>query len=139
MSKNLKLLQKTFICKSLKNINKTDVLHYGYYGIKSCQFNKLTDKNIDFLKKLLEKHISFLAQKKKIKIWNKLVTNLTFTKISSESRMGKGKGPIIGKFTFVRPGQIIFELEKIPFSLIKKIFAKIYKQLSFRVKLVVYK
>ena len=68
MSKNLKLLPKTFVYKSLKKTKKTNVLHCGYYGIKSCQFGKLTSKNVDFLKKSLEKHFSFFLQKRKIKI-----------------------------------------------------------------------
>lgn len=137
MSKNLKLLPKTFVRKSFKKTNKTNVLCCGYYGIKSCQSSKLTLKNVNFLKKFLEKQFSFVLQKKKIKIWNKIVTSLTTTKISSESRMGKGKGSVVGEFSFIRPGQIIFEVEKIPLSLMKKVFIKICKQLSFKVKLIV--
>ena len=137
MSKNLKLLPKTFVHKSLKKTKKTDVLYYGYYGIKSCQLNKLTLKNVDFLKKNLEKHFSFFLQKKKVKIWNKIVPNLTNTKISSESRMGKGKGSVVEEFSFIRPGQIIFEVEKIPLLLMKKVFVKVCKQLGFKVKLIV--
>ena len=137
MSKNFKLLSKTFAYKSFKKTSKTDVLCYGYYGIKSCQLSKLTSKNLDFLKKSLEKHFSFFSQKKKTKIWSKVVTNLTYTKISSESRMGKGKGSVIGEFSFIRPGQVIFEVEKIPLSLMKKVFVKVCKQFSFKVKLIV--
>lgn len=139
MSKNLKSLSKTFFLKSLKTTNKLNSLCYGYYGIKSCQESKLTSKDSEFLKKSLDKYAFFILQNRKIKIWNKTVTNLTFTKISSESRMGKGKGSVIGEFSFIRPGQIIIEVEKIPLFFMKKIYKKIYKQLSFKTKLVVNK
>ena len=112
------------------------VLQFGFYGLKSCKFKKLTLVKAKYLQFLLEKFFKKIIISKRTKVWNRIVMNSTLTKLSSESRMGKGKGHIDTYFTYIKPGQILFEVEKIDIKDWKQISIKIHKQFGFAVKII---
>ena len=111
------------------------ILRFGYFGIKSQEFGKLTLNQIFYLNKILNNEFRLIT-KKKIKIWNKITTNLTFTKLGLGIRMGKGKGSIQEYFSYIKPGQILFEIEKTTKQNIYDVFNKIQKKISFKIKLI---
>ena len=125
--------KKTFNRIPSNLCNKNYILRFGYYGIKSCGFGKLTIEKSFYLHNFLEKHLKLLILFKKVRVWNRVSTNLTLTTLSSESRMGKGKGNIITQFTYIKPGQVLFEVEKINFKDWKKLFSKICGQIGFKI------
>ena len=65
-----------------------------------------------------------------------LQLNRTLTKLSLESRMGKGKGPIYTKVLFLEKGSIIYEFENLKFQQIKEIYEFFKKYMSVKVVLV---
>ena len=111
------------------------ILHFGHFGIKSQEFKKLTLNQISYLNKILNNEFR-LTKKRKIKIWNKITINLTSTKLNPGTRMGKGKGPIKEYFSYIKPGQILFEIEKTTKRGINNAFNKIKKKIGFRIKLI---
>ena len=133
--------------KSIMNQNKTynkiptnltfnnHILHFGYFGIKSQEFGKLTLNQISYLNKILNNEFRLIT-KKKIKIWNKITVNLTSTKLSLGTRMGKGKGPVKEYFSYIKSGQILFEIEKITRQDMNNVFNKIRKKIGFKIKLI---
>nr|YP_009445902.1 ribosomal protein L16 [Betaphycus gelatinus]ATX68843.1 ribosomal protein L16 [Betaphycus gelatinus] len=94
------------ICK-----HSCHVLKYGNQGIKVSSFGRLTNVQINSLNRCVLKIIRKFKNKKSIKLWNLVLLNFNLTKLSSESRMGKGKGAVFSKAVFIRPGNIIFEFE----------------------------
>ncbi len=47
---------------------------------------------------------------KKGKIWIRVFPDKPYTKKPTETRMGKGKGPVEGWVAVVKPGKILFEI-----------------------------
>jgi ribosomal protein L16/L10AE len=61
--------------------------------------------------------------------------NSTLTSLSTESRMGKGKGAIYAKFCYIKPGQIIFEFSGISLYQIKFIHNFLRNKCPFKIKI----
>nr|WCH57656.1 ribosomal protein L16 [Hypnea sp.] len=104
------------------------ILRKGNYGIKSITFGRLTENQLNSLYRIFLKNSKkFGVSRKSSKIWNFIILNLNLTKLSSESRMGKGKGAIYTKAFFCKPGDIIFEFEAYSGQHAFNIFLKIKK------------
>ena len=106
------------IRKKNKNLNEGN---YGLKVIKSGFINPNELKTIIFyLKKIL---------KKQGKIWINLNPNFTKTKKPIETRMGKGKGNLVGYYCTVQRGHIFLEIftksDQLSIQLLKKIKLKI--------------
>nr|YP_009114063.1 ribosomal protein L16 [Hildenbrandia rubra]AHB62126.1 ribosomal protein L16 [Hildenbrandia rubra] len=126
--------KKTFSRSPKTFSKKHSNLRFGYYGIKSCEFTKIKSSRLVYLFRFLEKHIKLVITSKKIRVWNRVTINFTLTKLSSEARMGKGKGAIVDHFTYIKPGQILFELEKIKAQYWVRIFLKMQHRIGLKIK-----
>nr|YP_009316519.1 50S ribosomal protein L16 [Kappaphycus alvarezii]AOV83602.1 50S ribosomal protein L16 [Kappaphycus alvarezii] len=111
-------------------------LKYGTYGIKVTSFGRLEESSINSLNRSILKIIKKFKNKESIKFWNLVFLNLNLTKLSSESRMGKGKGIIINKALFLRPGKVIFEFEGLTFQQASLILFNMQKLLHLKMNLV---
>lgn len=119
--------------KKLKN-NCNNLLRKGSSGIKINDF-KITSKELE--NKVyynLIKKIKKIIKSNKINIWNKIHFNKNLTKLNLESRMGKGKGSIYTKATFLKPGDIIYEFDYIP----EKYKLQMYKNIRNILKKTIY-
>jgi large subunit ribosomal protein L16 len=122
--------------KKCLNYN-SHILRFGDYGIKSCSFNSLTQLKLLTIEKLLIKSFKVICKgSNNIKMWNLIQMNSTLTRLSPESRMGKGKGNVYTTFSYIRPGQILFE-----FSGVSGIQANLFRRnlktkIPFQTKLV---
>nr|YP_010947454.1 50S ribosomal protein L16 [Mimica arnoldii]WGO62540.1 50S ribosomal protein L16 [Mimica arnoldii] len=112
------------------------ILKYGTYGIKVSSFGQITETSANSLNCFILKSIKKLRNEKSIKFWNLIFFNLNLTKLSSESRMGKGKGTIFSKAVFFRPGKIIFEFEGLTNQQISLIFFNIKKLSNLKLSLI---
>lgn len=132
-----KHLMKNFI--KYKNINqykKNHLLKFGKFGIKSKNFSLILQKQLDSFYFIILKKFREIEPKKKIKIWNCLLLNLNLTKLSPESRMGKGKGQIYSSAIFLKPGTIIFEFDNIDYYKMINVFFYLQKKLPFSIILI---
>jgi len=94
--------------KSLKrdiSISNID-LNFGEYGLKSLEAKYLKDKQIEAALKEIKRILG-----KKGRLWLKIFPHISRTKKAEGVRMGGGKGDIDHYATFVRPGNILFEVE----------------------------
>lgn len=105
-----KLHNKLRFVKSCKNY----ALKCFNFGIKSSNFGTITEEQFLFLKNTLQRKLKILVSSEIVKVRFLLNLNLNSTSLGLESRMGKGKGAILTKFSFVKPGQIIIVLSGIP-------------------------
>ena len=100
-------------------------LKYGKYGFKALSQIYLESNDLSFINAFIEKEL------KKINTnylkWNLISPNINLTKLSPESRMGKGKGNVRLKGKFLRSGSIIYEFENIKYFQIEKIFKRTKK------------
>lgn len=128
MNKELKTHNK--YCKHL--FQSKHLIKFGRYALKSFCYKQLT-KNQIFL---IHKQLKFLFKDKKIKFWNLLNFNKNLTKLSLESRMGKGKGLIYQSAVFIQPGIIIIEFDGFQKNKILEFKKFIQKKLAFKTVLV---
>nr|WCH57896.1 ribosomal protein L16 [Hypnea nidulans] len=114
-----------------------NILRKGSYGLKSISFGRLTQNQLVFLKNIIIKSSRKMVNSKKpIKIWTKIVLNFNLTQLSSEARMGKGKGSIYTQGGFVKPGDLIFEFESCTHQQAKFFFSKVRKCCNLKLMLV---
>nr|WCH57968.1 ribosomal protein L16 [Calliblepharis sp.] len=108
----MSLNYKTYNKYNYKFKQSNHILRKGNFGIKSNSFGRLTETQLNFLYKIIFQNLKKSSIfKKSIKIWGVAFLNLNLTKLSLESRMGKGKGSIYTKACFFKPGDIVFEFE----------------------------
>jgi ribosomal protein L16/L10AE len=115
---------------------KCHILKLGSFGIKTITGGRLTEIKVNILLRLLNKNLKFISKKSNsIKFWNSIFMNSTLTSLSTESRMGKGKGAVYAKFCYIKPGQIIFEFSGISLYQIKFIHNFLKNKCPFKIKI----
>jgi len=77
---------------------------FGDFGLQALQPAWITNPQIEAARVAISRHI------KKGKIWIRIFPDKPYTKKPTESRMGKGKGPVEGWVAVVKPGRILFEI-----------------------------
>ena len=129
--------KKTHNSYSLKYKNNNSVMKFGQFGIKIMTFGIITERRLNSCERSIQYFLkNTLNNKKNTKIWNLITYNLTLTKLSSESRMGKGKGSIYEKAIFLKPGTIIFEFTGISYQHINKLTHYVRKKFPFKINTV---
>jgi large subunit ribosomal protein L16 len=80
-------------------------LRYGAYGLQAVTAGRLTERQLEAVKKTIKKHI-----KKEGNIWITVSLNRFLTAKPAEVRMGKGKGQMSFAITIVKAGTIFVEI-----------------------------
>lgn len=131
------LNKKTHNLYSLKLKQSNHILRFGQFGIKIMSFTRITTEQVKALERSFSQVIKKITKKKhSIKVWNLITLNNCLTKLSSESRMGKGKGAIYTKSTFLKPGTILFEFDGISYQQMLYIFTFVKNKISFKISLI---
>nr|WOL37336.1 ribosomal protein L16 [Grateloupia asiatica] len=114
------------------------VLQFGKFGIKVASFNRISEAQLKSLEWSVIRKLKELSNsnRKTFKLWNLINLNLNLTKLSQESRMGKGKGAVYSKAVFLKPGLILFEFDKVPYQQLLEVFNFIKKIISVKIILV---
>nr|YP_010921919.1 ribosomal protein L16 [Grateloupia turuturu]YP_010986418.1 ribosomal protein L16 [Pachymeniopsis lanceolata]WIM51226.1 ribosomal protein L16 [Grateloupia turuturu]WOL37386.1 ribosomal protein L16 [Pachymeniopsis lanceolata] len=114
------------------------VLRFGKFGIKVVSFNRISESQLKSLEWSIIRKLKELSNnnKKAFKLWSLVNLNLNLTKLSQESRMGKGKGVIYSKAVFLKPGLILFEFDKISYQQLIEVFGFIRKKIPAKVILI---
>lgn len=137
---NINVIRKTHIYTSKTLTNSKHLLTCGCYGFKLLSNLYITKTQLQSLERLLLKKLKSLSNyPKNYKVWNFIVPNKTVTKLSLESRMGKGKGAVQDEVVFLTKGTIIYQFQNIKHTQIKDLFNFFKKHLSSKLLLVVKK
>nr|YP_010888140.1 ribosomal protein L16 [Fushitsunagia catenata]WJJ67917.1 ribosomal protein L16 [Fushitsunagia catenata] len=112
------------------------LLRFGKFGIKALSFSRITKKQLDLLEGILTKKLRARTNKKSFKLWNLISLNLNLTKLSLESRMGKGKGQVYTKAVFLKPGTMLFEFDKVQTQDLIEVFKFLQKKTSVKIGLI---
>ncbi|MDO8429425.1 MAG: 50S ribosomal protein L16, partial [Candidatus Daviesbacteria bacterium] len=80
-------------------------LSFGIYGLKSQGRAWLTARQIEAARRAMTRYIARGG-----KIWIRVFPDKPITRHPAESRMGSGKGDVIGYVAVVKPGSVIFEM-----------------------------
>lgn len=105
---------------------KKGTLRFGERGLKVLNSYKITEDKLLKMSKSLKKT---LGSSSSVKWWCRIHPNSTMTKLSLESRMGKGKGGIYLKYVYVKAGSVLFEFSNLtPYqiSALKKSLSQVW-------------
>lgn len=132
--KNIKKTHK----KTPKNLTYTNhLIKFGTCGLKILSDLSITKEQLTSIERFLHKKLKDLSNSsKRQKMWCFIQFNKTLSKLSLESRMGKGKGPIYTEVVFLKKGSILYEFHNIKNQQIKEIFKFIKKHFSVELKLI---
>lgn len=114
------------------SFSKNTCMFYGDFGFKSLEAGWLCSKNLETIRKILNKQL-----KKTGSFVIKIFPNHTITKKPLEVRMGKGKGNVDTWVFPIKIGTIFIELKGIPYSKALELFKTCQIKLPIKIKLLI--
>ena len=113
------------------------LLQFGSCGLKILSDLKLTKNQLNSLERFINQKLKNLTKySRKYKVWSTVFTNRTLTKLSLESRMGKGKGSIYTEVLFLKQGSIIYEFQNLKLQQIIEVYKFLKNKLPVKLLLV---
>ena len=106
-------------------------LHYGSYGLKAMQPERITARQIESARKAITRHL-----KRTGKMWIRIFPDVPVSKKPAEVRMGKGKGTVEYWACKVKPGRIMFEVDGVSINDAKKAMLLAAAKLPIKCKFV---
>lgn len=128
----MRIIRNTHNKYSRKGNKKFHFLRYGTFGIKTISCGRITEEKWKNLDRTLRRKFKIILGSKKIKIWSPVEFNCSLTKLSPESRMGKGKGSIYAKSKFLKSGTLLFECSRLSKQYRKEVLYFVQKRLSLK-------
>nr|YP_011017037.1 ribosomal protein L16 [Pterocladiella capillacea]WQB61715.1 ribosomal protein L16 [Pterocladiella capillacea] len=128
--------KKTHNKYKLKGSNKFQFIRSGRFGIKTISAGRVVKEKWILVERALQRKFKLLLGHKRSKIFSSLEFNNSLTKLSLESRMGKGKGIVYAKSKFLKPGTLLFEFTRLPKQYESEVFTFIQKKMRLKLKLV---
>jgi large subunit ribosomal protein L16 len=88
------------------NASRTLTIDFGEFGLQTLDRAWITNVQIEAARVAMTRHM-----KRKGKLWIRIFPDKSVTARPPETRMGKGKGNLENCVAFVRPGNVLFELD----------------------------
>ncbi|GLC41013.1 hypothetical protein PLESTB_000952400 [Pleodorina starrii] len=83
-------------------------LKFGLYGIRALSGKRVAANTLEAVRRTLRRKL-----KKTARLWVRMEATVPVTRKPLNIRMGKGKGAIAFYATAVRPGQIMYEMDRV--------------------------
>ena len=90
---------------------------FGEYGLQSTDRGRVTARQIEAGRRALTRHV-----KRGAKIWIRIFPEKPITKKPLEVRQGKGKGNVEYWVAEVKPGTVLYEMERVSEELAREAF-----------------
>ena len=90
----------------------TSFLEFGKYGIKSLESGRIKARTIEAVRRVMTRKFKRIGQ-----IWIRVFPSIPITNKPAEVRMGKGKGSVSYWVCGIQKGEILYEMDGIPFQL----------------------
>ena len=106
-------------------------LEFGKYGLKALESKRITARTLEAVRRAMTRKFKRSGQ-----IWIRVFPDISVTLKPAEVRMGKGKGAPSFWVCKVKSGQIIFEMDGIPFSMAKQAALLAHQKLPLQTKFI---
>jgi large subunit ribosomal protein L16 len=106
-------------------------LHYGQFGLKALEPERVTARQIEAARRALTRHMKRSGQ-----VWIRVFPDVPVTKKPLEVRMGSGKGSVELWVARVKPGRIIFEVDGVSEQIAREAFALAAAKLPIKTRFV---
>lgn len=97
--------RKSFRGKQAGVATRGKDLAFGLYGLKAMENAWISSRQIEAARRAMTKYTARGGR-----IWIRIFPDKPITKHPAETRMGSGKGDVVGFVAVVKRGQIIFEM-----------------------------
>ncbi len=84
-------------------------LSFGEFGLQSLECGRLSSQQIEAARVAITRHV-----RRGAKLWVRLFPHKPITKKPAETRMGKGKGDVVGYVAPVKRGTMLYEISGLP-------------------------
>ena len=84
---------------------RNNKLAFGIFGLKAMERGWLSSRQLEAARRAMTNYT-----KRGGRIWIRAFPDKPITKHPAESRMGSGKGDVVGYVAVIKPGQLIFEM-----------------------------
>lgn len=84
-------------------------LAFGEFGLQSIECGRLTSQQIEAARVAITRHV-----RRGAKLWVRIFPHKPVTKKPAETRMGKGKGDVVGYVAPVYRGTMLYEISGLP-------------------------
>lgn len=101
--------RKAFRGKRGGMASRGNTLAFGSFGLRAVERGWVTSRQIEAARRAMTHFTSRGGR-----IWIRIFPDKPVTKHPAESRMGSGKGDVVGYVAVVKPGSIIFEMGAVP-------------------------
>ena len=102
-------------------------LQFGRYGLKALHDGQIHAKTIEAVRRVMTRKF-----KRTGKIWIRILPDIIVTAKSAQVRMGKGKGSPSHWICRIQPGEILYEMDGVSFSLAKQAADLAYHKLPIK-------
>jgi len=106
-------------------------LAFGEVGLKALERSWVTSQQIESARKAISH-----ATKRVGKVWIRIFPDKSYTKKAAGSRMGGGKGDVVGYVAVVKPGRILFEITGVTKDIARRALWLAGRKLPIETKLV---
>lgn len=84
---------------------RNNKISFGIFGLKAVERGWLSSRQLEAARRAMTNYT-----KRGGRIWIRAFPDKPITKHPAESRMGSGKGDVVGYVAIIKPGQLIFEM-----------------------------
>lgn len=106
-------------------------LEFGNFGLKAMEAAWINSRQIEAARRAMTNFTSRGGR-----IWIRIFPDKPVTKHPAESRMGSGKGDVVGYVATVKPGTLIFEMGAVPVETAKEAIRLASHKLPLKTKFV---
>ena len=111
--------------------SRCNFMNYGSYGLKAVQPDRVISKQIEAARVALTRHM-----KRQGRVWSRIFPNIPVSKKPTEVRMGKGKGSPEFWACRVKPGIILFEVDRVTEQVAREALYKASAKLPIKCKFI---
>lgn len=123
--------QKGKYFNRIKSLNSYSQLHFGSIGLKALSFSRLTSKQIETIRKSINKLI-----KKTGRLKIHAFPSVPISQKPLEIRMGKGKGNVDHWIFKIKPGFILCEIITDQVEIAVKALMSVKKKMNIKAKII---
>lgn len=107
-------------------------LAFGDFGLQALENVRITSRQIEAARIAITRHV-----KRGAKLWIRIFPHKPITKKPLETRMGKGKGDVVGYVAPIKRGTIMYEISGLTEELAREAFRLANHKLPVKTRVVV--
>ena len=105
-------------------------IEFGDFGMQTLDRGRITAQQMEACRVAINRYF-----KRRGKVWIRIFPDKPITKHPAESRMGSGKGDVVGYVAVVKPGNIIFEMGSVTLEVASEAMRLAAHKLPIKTKL----